>query len=639
MPTATAVDPATSSSSAAPATWPSASCCRRSTSATATASCPPRPGSSPCRAPASTTPATATRSAASCPASSALRSSTTRPSTGSSAGSPTSASTSTTTTRWPPLVDTLRDGERIRVFYLAIAPGAVRPDLPPARRARPGHRDLAAGAREADRPRPRLGPRDQRRGRRGLRGAADLPHRPLPRQGERAEPAGHCASPTRFLEPLWNAALHRPRADHRRRDRRRRRAAAATTTRPARCATWCRTTCCSCSAWSRWSRRRTSTARPCATRSSRCSRRCKPIDGRATSTATTVRGQYARRRSSTARAVPSLRRGRWARRQPHRDLRRAQGRGRRTGAGPACRSTCAPASGWPARSRRSWSSSSAVPHPMFPRQRGRHRAQPAGHPAAARRGHAAAPDRQGARPRRHPAATGLARPQLRRGLRAPLARRLRAAADGRRARATRPCSCAATRSRPPGRWVEPILDALGSRRADRPQPYPAGTLRARPPPPRCSSATAAPGTRSDHEHAIREPAPPRRRRGHRPHRRAQRARRRAAYLERIRRRRPTRGPARGQLACANLAHGFAACRRRRQGRRCAARVKPQHRDRLGLQRHALGAPAVRALPGADQEGGRARPAASPSSPAACPPCATASPRAAPAWSCRCSAAT
>ena len=33
------------------------------------------------------------------------------------------------------------------------------------------------------------------------------------------------------------------------------RAAAATTTTPARCATWCRTTCCSCSAWSRWSRR------------------------------------------------------------------------------------------------------------------------------------------------------------------------------------------------------------------------------------------------------------------------------------------------------------------------------------------------------------------------------------------------
>ena len=39
------------------------------------------------------------------------------------------------------------------------------------------------------------------------------------------------------------------------------------------------------------------------------------------------------------------------------------------------------------------------------------------------------------------------------------------------------------------------------------------------PPPRSSSATADPGRRSDHEHHV--PRPPRRRRGHRPHRRAQ----------------------------------------------------------------------------------------------------------------------
>ena len=48
--------------------------------------------------------------------------------------------------------------------------------------------------------------------------------------------------------------------------------AATTTTSPARCATCCRTTCCRCCAWSRWSRRPTSTARPSATRSSRCCR-------------------------------------------------------------------------------------------------------------------------------------------------------------------------------------------------------------------------------------------------------------------------------------------------------------------------------------------------------------------------------
>ena len=73
----------TSSSSAAPATWPSASCCPRSTCATATASCPPRPGSSPCHVPVSTSPATATRSEASCRGSSAPTSSTRPPSTAS----------------------------------------------------------------------------------------------------------------------------------------------------------------------------------------------------------------------------------------------------------------------------------------------------------------------------------------------------------------------------------------------------------------------------------------------------------------------------------------------------------------------------------------------------------------------------
>ena len=46
------------------------------------------------------------------------------------------------------------------------------------------------------------------------------------------------------LEPQ----LHRQRADHRRRGHRHRHAGRATTTAPARCATWCRTTCCSCCA-------------------------------------------------------------------------------------------------------------------------------------------------------------------------------------------------------------------------------------------------------------------------------------------------------------------------------------------------------------------------------------------------------
>ena len=50
----------------------------------------------------------------------------------------------------------------------------------------------------------------------------------------------------------------------------------------------------------------------------------------------------------------------------------------------------------------------------------------------------------------------------------------------------------------------------------------------------------------------------RRHRSHRPHRRAQRRAAASAYLERIRAA-AAEGPARGDLGCANLAHGFAAC--------------------------------------------------------------------------------
>ena len=60
----------------------------------------------------------------------------------------------------------------------------------------------------------------------------------------------------------------------------------------------------------------------------------------------------------------------------------------RTGAGPACRSTCAPASAWPRATRRSSSTSGPVPHPIFPGASAR---QQAGHQAAARRRAGAAP--------------------------------------------------------------------------------------------------------------------------------------------------------------------------------------------------------------------------------------------------------
>ncbi len=75
---------------------------------------------------------------------------------------------------------------------------------------------------------------------------------------------------------------------------------------------------------------------------------------------------------------------------------------------------------------------------------------------------------------------------------------------------------------------------------------------------------------------------------------------RSAYLERIRAA-AAEGPARGDLGCANLAHGFAACGADEK-LHLRAGERPQRRDRLGLQRHALGAPAVRALPRDPQEG-------------------------------------
>ena len=138
----------------------------------------------------------------------------------------------------------------------------------------------------------------------------------------------------RFANVAVRAAVesdaHRPRADHRGRDRRRSRTAAATTTRPARCATWCRTTCCSCSASSPWSRRRRCDADAVRDEKLKVLRALRPISG-ATSPKTTVRGQY--RAGASAAAGAGLSRGARAKRQRHRDLRRAQGRDRQLALG------------------------------------------------------------------------------------------------------------------------------------------------------------------------------------------------------------------------------------------------------------------------------------------------------------------
>ena len=111
---------------------------------------------------------------------------------------------------------------------------------------------------------------------------------------------------------------------------------------------------------------------------------------------------------------------------------------------------------------------------------------------------------------------------------------------------------------------------------------------------------------------------------------------RAAYLQQIREA-GDRGPARGRLACANLAHGFAASGTVDK-KALRGMVKPNiaivsaYNDMLSAHK-----PFEHFPPSSSRRSSRQ--AASHSSPAACPPCATASPRAATACSSRCSAAT
>ncbi len=104
-------------------------------------------------------------------------------------------------------------------------------------------------------------------------------------------------------------------------------------------------------------------------------------------------------------------------------------------------------------------------------------------------------------------------------------------------------------------WVEPILHRWAARPSDRGSTPPAPP--APPPPPRSSSATAEPGRRPTSDpSSLRPQDQPDRRGGDR--RIVERSRpHRDAYLARIDAA-DRSGPARTKLACANLAHGFAA---------------------------------------------------------------------------------
>ena len=131
----------------------------------------------------------------------------------------------------------------------------------------------ARGAGEAAGAGSRLGREHQSERRRDLPGTPDLSYRSLSRQGGSAEPAGAALR----QQPVRTAVApraHSSRADHGGRGTRASRGAALSTTRPAHCATWCRTICCSCCASWRWNRRYRITRMRCATRNSRCCAHC-----------------------------------------------------------------------------------------------------------------------------------------------------------------------------------------------------------------------------------------------------------------------------------------------------------------------------------------------------------------------------
>ena len=181
-----------------------------------------------------------------------------------------------------------------------------------------------------------------------------------------------------------------------------------------------------------------------------------------------VRPRPGRRRGG--RVVPHRRR---TARQPDRDLRGPQGRGAELALGrravlPAHRQ----ADGVALLGDRDPVQAGAAPD--VPERRGHQRAQPPGHPAPARRGHEAAHDGQGARPGGHPVPAGLPQPELRRRPSSAAPPTPTSACSWTSSGATRPCSCAATRSRPPGPGSS-RCSRPGPRADHGPRPYPAGT--------------------------------------------------------------------------------------------------------------------------------------------------------------------
>ena len=277
--------------------------------------------------------------------------------------------------------------DRVRVCYLATSPdlfGPICHNLAAAQLVTPAD---PRRAREAARPRPRLGASHQRRGRPGLRRGADLPHRSLPRQGDGAEPDGaalrqrpvRAALELQRISTMSRSPSPRPSASASAAGYYDKSGALRDMVQNHMLQLLCLVAMEPPSTFDADARARREAEGAARAASRSAARDVAPHDG------PRPVPRRRRRRRSRCRAISTSSATTPA---PPRPSSR-QGGDRRTGAGPACRSTCAPASGCRARAseiviqfaRRAAIRSSA--------RRAGASTQPAGHAPAARRGHAA----------------------------------------------------------------------------------------------------------------------------------------------------------------------------------------------------------------------------------------------------------